>query len=114
MANTLSVKVSPRKEGQDEWYEGTVSITGVKPTKLCRKSDGSTKFATRSSITGAARNLAQSLGYAGVDFGEAAKISTTKTPVAQVSQTKVAAKKSAIVKSAIVKSATVKSTTVKS
>lgn len=112
MANTLQVKVSSRREGQNEWYEGTVSISGVKPTKLCRKSDGSTRFATRSSLTGAARNLAQSLGYNGVDFGTPAIQSqqktkskpspktTTSSSQTQVSQTqvKVAAKKAVLKK----------------
>lgn len=71
--NELQVKVSERQEGTQTWYEGTVSICGLKPTKLARKSDGSTKFATRSSVTGAARTLATSLGYQGVAAPEQPK-----------------------------------------
>ena len=71
--NELQVKVSERQEGDQTWYEGTVSICGLKPTKLARKSDGSTKFATRSSLTGAARTLAANLGYQGVAAPEQPK-----------------------------------------
>lgn len=73
MSNTLSVKVSTRKDESGEWYEGTVSITGLKPTKLARKSDGSTKFTSKSAVSGAARNLAKSLGFAGVDVLDSSK-----------------------------------------
>lgn len=77
--NELQVKVSERQEGDQTWYEGTVSICGLKPTKLARKSDGSTKFATRSSLTGAARTLAASLGYQGVATPEPKRIAAKKS-----------------------------------
>lgn len=84
----LQVKISERQEGTETWYEGTVSICGLKPTKLARKSDGSTRFATRSSLTGAARTLATSLGYQGV-------ASEQPKGVASEQPKRVAAKKSA-------------------
>lgn len=72
MSKQLPVKVSARKSGDEEWYEATVSVPGLKPTKLARKSDGNTHFSSRSAVTGAAKNLAKSLGFEEVDYGEAA------------------------------------------
>jgi hypothetical protein len=112
MSNTLSVRLSSRKSGDQNWYEGTVSITGLKPTKLARRSDGSTQFPTKSAVSGAARNLAKSLGFSDVDVSDsdAAKATTAKKVTTPV---KTAAKKSAVVK-APAKTATKKSATVKS
>ena len=76
MNNVLSVTVTNRKTSEGEFYEGTVSIEGLKPTKLARKSDGSTMFPTRSAVSGAARNLAKSLGFADVSVSDAGKTST--------------------------------------
>jgi hypothetical protein len=87
--STLKVKVSEKNSNNEKWYEGTVSIAGLKPTKLARKSDGNTKFTSRSAATGAAKKLAESMGYT-VDFEEAAQ--AKKTPA------KKAAKKSATAK----------------
>jgi hypothetical protein len=87
MSNTLSVKVASRSSNGEEWYEGTVSIAGLKPTKLARKSDGSTRFPTRSAVGGAARNLAKALGFSDVDLNDGSK--------ATASTVKKAAKKSA-------------------
>lgn len=93
--NELQVKVSERQEGTQTWYEGTVSICGLKPTKLARKSDGSTKFATRSSVTGAARTLATSLGYQGVAAPEQPKrVAAKKSATSQKKASPTSAKKS--------------------
>ena len=100
MSNTLSVKVSSRKSATSEWYEGTVSIAGLKPTKLARRADGSTQFPTKSALSGAARNLAKSLGYSDVDVNDgskvaqkpAKKIAAKKSPVKAKSSKKVSAK----------------------
>jgi len=70
MSNTLSVKVTNRKTDQGEFFEGTVSISGLKPTKLARKSDGNTQFPTKSALSSAAKNLAKSLGFSGVEVAE--------------------------------------------
>jgi hypothetical protein len=91
MSNTLSVRVTNRKTEAGEWYEGTVSIAGLKPTKLARKADGSTQFPTKSSVTGAARSLAKSLGFSDIDLGEKATAKSVKAPV------KTAAKKAAVI-----------------
>lgn len=100
MSNTLSVKLASRKSGEASWYEGTVSIVGLKPTKLARRSDGSTQFPTKSAVSGAARNLAKSLGFSDVDVADgsvAAKPakSAAKKTASKKSATKSAAKKSA-------------------
>lgn len=79
MSNTLSVSVVNRKSDNGDYYEGTVSIAGLKPTKLARKSDGSTQFPTKSAVSGAARNLAKSLGFADVDVSDNTKTATKKT-----------------------------------
>ena len=68
MKNTLSVKITHAKNGG---FEGTVSISGLKPTKLSRKVDGATNFPTKSSIGGAARNLAKSLGFTDIELSDA-------------------------------------------
>ena len=78
MSNTLSVKVASRKSETGEWYEGTVSIAGLKPTKLARRSDGSTQFPTKSAVSGAARNLAKSLGFTDVDVNDSSKTALKK------------------------------------
>lgn len=66
MSNTLSVRLSSHKTGEESWFEGTVSIVGLKPTKLARRSDGNTRFPTKSAVSGAARNLAKSLGFSDI------------------------------------------------
>jgi len=65
MKNTLSVRITSSKEGG---FEGTVSITGLRPTKLARKIDGKTNFPTKASVSGAARNLAKSLGFSDIEL----------------------------------------------
>lgn len=74
MSNPLQVKVTSRKSSDDasEFWEGTVTLEGVKPTKLSRKSDSSTKFTSRSSVVGAARRFAERYGYSDIDLGESA------------------------------------------
>lgn len=70
MKNTLSVIITESKSGG---FEGTVSITGLKPTKLARKIDGKTNFPTKSSVGGAARNLARSLGFTDIEINDTTK-----------------------------------------
>jgi hypothetical protein len=88
MSNTLSVRVASRKSETGEWYEGTVSIAGLKPTKLARRSDGSTQFPTKSAVSGAARNLAKSLGFTDVDVNDSSKTATTLKKAAKKSSVK--------------------------
>ena len=89
MSNTLSVRVTNRKTETGAFYEGTVSIAGLKPTKLSRKSDGSTQFPTKSALSGAARNLAKSLGFANVDITDtSANIAAKKSAAKQTTAAK--------------------------
>ena len=88
MSNTLSVRVASRKSETSEWYEGTVSIAGLKPTKLARRSDGSTQFPTKSAVSGAARNLAKSLGFTDVDVNDGSKATTALKKAAKKSSVK--------------------------
>lgn len=108
MSNTLSVKLASRKSGETSWYEGTVSIVGLKPTKLARRSDGSTQFPTKSAVSGAARNLAKSLGFADVDVADSVAPKAAKKSVKSAKKT--ASKKSATV---AVKTATTATKTAK-
>ncbi len=57
MANTLNVTVRETTNG----VEGTVSIPGLRSTKLARK-DGSTTFPNSSALKTTARSLANRLG----------------------------------------------------
>ena len=76
----LSVKVTSRKVTNAETFEtaevleGTVTIPGLKASKLVKKSDNTTTFTSRSSLTSAAKNLAKNLGYEGVEFEETASL----------------------------------------
>lgn len=91
MSNALEVKVTSRKNTEGEWWEGTVSLEGTKPTKLARKSDGSTQFTSRSAVQGAARRFAERYGYSDVDFGAAA---STTAPALKKAAKKSVTKKS--------------------
>ena len=94
MSNTLSVRLSSRKTATENWYEGTVSIAGLKPAKLARRSDGSTQFTTKSAVSGAARNLAKSLGFADVVVTD----SDVKQKTEKVAAKKTVAKKATVAK----------------
>jgi len=94
MSNTLSVKLAARKSGEASWYEGTVSIVGLKPTKLARRSDGSTQFPTKSAVSGAARNLAKSLGFEDVDLSDGSVAAPKVAKTVKSAAKKSAAKKS--------------------
>ena len=69
MSKALEVKVTSRKAEGQEWWEATVSLDGAKPTKLTRKSDGSTRYTSRSVVPQAAKRFAERYGYTGVDYG---------------------------------------------
>lgn len=86
MNNTLSVSVSSKRNATNEWYEGTVSIAGLVPSKLARRTDGSTQFNSRSALSGAARNLAKSLGFSGVQVTDVAPKKTASKRVATSSR----------------------------
>ena len=66
MSASLKVKVSEKKSDSGSSYEGTVSISGLKPTKL-QKSDGSTSYPTKAAAMSSARSLAKRLNCTVVD-----------------------------------------------
>lgn len=70
MSNTLTVRLTTTKTTTGDVYEGTVSIANLRPTKLVRKTDGTTRFPTRGAVCGSARNVAKALGYSDVTFVE--------------------------------------------
>lgn len=62
MSETLSITIKERTKGEDTWFEGVVALPGVKPTRLVRKSDGSTRFGSTSAVRTSARNFAKQFG----------------------------------------------------
>jgi len=84
--SSLKVKVSEKKSDCGSTYEGTVSISGLKPTKL-QKSDGSTSFPTKAAAMSSARSLGKRLNCTVVDE------STTSMKKAAKKSTKTTAKK---------------------
>lgn len=61
--NNLNVQVTSRKNNSSNYFEATVDVDGLRPTKIERKADGSTWFSTRSALITAAKNIAKKLGY---------------------------------------------------
>lgn len=88
MSNALSVKVSSRKNDGQEFWEGSVTLDGVKATKLARKSDGSTRFTSKSAVQGAAKRFADRYGYSDVDFGEKTEAKAVKKAAKKSVKTK--------------------------
>lgn len=86
MTNVLEARVVLRKNGNEEYWEGTVMLDGSQPTKIVRKSDNSTRFTSKTACSGAVRRFADRYGYNSVNFAE--------TPVKAV--LKKAAKKSVV------------------
>lgn len=84
MSNTLPVRVSIKKSDSVEWYEGTISIEGVKPTKLVRPTDGSVKFPTKSAVSCQAKKFAKSLGFNDVDIQDTTKKTNKKKDVSSI------------------------------
>ena len=81
--SSLPIKVSCKTREGSQFYEATVRIPGIRPTKLVRRSDGSTQFPSRSAVLTSARSLARRLGFVdGVDTGYCSATvtkTTTKT-----------------------------------
>lgn len=75
MSNVLQVKVTTNSQGN---FQGTVTLPGLKPTKLVRKSDKSTEYGTRSAVLASARNVAKKFGFDGIEIQEN-KTKTTTT-----------------------------------
>ena len=91
--NTMTVRVANRKTESGQYFEGNVTIAGLKPTKLARRSDGSTQFPTRAAVTTASKVLANSIGYS-VSIEDSSKPTKPSDSVTS----NVAAKKSPVAK----------------
>lgn len=85
MSNTLTVRLTSRKTAEGEYYEATADICGLRPTKIVRRSDNTTRFPTKSSAQGAIRNFAKAYNFTSVNIVD---------PATAATQTKRAAKKS--------------------
>lgn len=64
---TVPVKVTTKQKEGQEVFEGQVTLPGLKPTKVVRKSDGTTHFASRRALLTSARNTVKKLGFQGVE-----------------------------------------------
>lgn len=69
-SSLMQVKVASRNTDGEDYCEGTVTIPGLKPTKIIKKSDGSSRFPNRGVLMSAARSLATSLNFSGVGTDE--------------------------------------------
>lgn len=90
MSDSMKLRVSCRKTASCEYYEGTVTlpVSNLAPTRL-QKSDGTTKFATRSALLQAANSAAKKMGYSVTETQPAVKAAAKKS-----SAKKIATKKS--------------------
>lgn len=88
MSNTPTVTVREKKvAGTSVGFEGTVSLQGLKNTKLTRK-DGTTVFSTKSALSASVRSLKKRTG---LDFETVSPTATKKA--AKKSSTKKSSKK---------------------
>lgn len=84
MSKSLNLRVTSKTVGDETYFEGTVSIPNLRPTKVMR-SDGTTLFLRRSALTSAARAIARSVGMEPLEVDDrtvsraAAKRSTSQT-----------------------------------
>lgn len=81
MAN-LNVQVISKRDR----FEAVVDVVGLNPTKLQKRSDGTTEFETRSALITAAKNIAKRLGYPNVRIIESG-VSVVKKAVKSVPPT---------------------------
>jgi hypothetical protein len=89
----LPLKVTTKFKGtKKEFSTGTVFIPGLRPTKVSKKKDGSTTFATASAVSSAAKNVAKKLGFSGVDLVTSSK-TTKKAAKKKVKTSKTTGKK---------------------
>jgi len=62
MSSTLSIEIKEKSKSGDVWFEGVVTLPGVQPTRLVRKSDGEYRFGSTNAVRTCARNFAKQLG----------------------------------------------------
>jgi hypothetical protein len=77
MSQVLRARLTNRIENSVEYYEVAVNIPGVRPTKLVRKSDDSSRFATRSAAVNAARSFSKTFGFSDINLVDGTKTLTT-------------------------------------
>ena len=70
MTSVLDVNVNSTKFANCDYFEGTVRVVGLRPTKIEKKEDGTTRFQTKSALITAAKCLANNLGYNNVKIIE--------------------------------------------
>ena len=70
MSSVLDVNVNSTKFANCYYFEGTVRVDGLRPTKIEKRADGSTRFQTKSALITAAKCLANNLGYNNVKIVE--------------------------------------------
>jgi hypothetical protein len=70
MSSVLDVSVNSTKFANCDYFEGTVRVDGLRPTKIEKRADGSTRFQTKSALITAAKCLANNLGYNNVKIVE--------------------------------------------
>ena len=87
----LEVSISSKNSQGSTYWEGIINIPGTRPTKLVRRTNNTTQFATRSAVLTSARVLARSLGYANVTEPSTVRKAAKKSTKAA---TKAATKKS--------------------
>lgn len=87
MSNALVVKIARRRHDGAEFYEGTASIQGARPTKLTKSKTEETAFSREADLRRAAASFAKRHSYGEVKFegGTNAKVNktaktTTKKP----------------------------------
>jgi hypothetical protein len=87
---TPTVTVREKKvQGTAVGFEGTVSLQGLRNTKLARK-DGTTVFSTKSALSASVRSLAKRTG---LDFETIAPATATKKAAKKSSTPKTSCKK---------------------
>ena len=87
MSNTLTVRLTSRKTAEGEYYEATADICGVRPTKLVRRTDNTTRFPTKSSAQGAIRNFAKTYNFTSVNIVDPSAVTQTSKKAAKKSTT---------------------------
>ena len=82
MSKNLGLSIKQKKTATGVTWEGTVSIQGMKPTKLVR-STGQSEFSSRATLMTSARSLAKRLGFGLVETNSKVKAKKTSKPAVQ-------------------------------
>lgn len=66
-AQTLLVRIVPKKRSGKTLYSACILLPGTEPTRMVRQRDGKPYFNTRSGALTSARHLARRLGFGGIE-----------------------------------------------